>query len=112
MASISTGRPDTAAIRPFFRLRRDSTDILQGDAAGSRLLVTGGGGPTALIEIMTDTLTFLDAPNTTDPTTYRIMCGHNRVSNDNIYINRSADDSDVSNRPRGATTLIVMEVAG
>ncbi len=92
----------------LYRLVRDSTVIYAGDSAGSRALgfshqesqntngsINGGGN-------------FLDSPSTTSATTYKIQA----TSNNTIYINKTADDSDTLLRIRGASTITLMEIAG
>jgi len=92
----------------LYRLVRDSTVIYAGDSAGSRALgfshqesqntsgsINGGGN-------------FLDSPSTTSATTYKIQA----TSNNTIYINRTADDSDTLLRIRGASTITLMEISG
>ena len=57
-------------------------------------------------------LDYLDSPNTTSATTYKI-----RVSSldnqGNVYLNRGSDnDADSSNVARVASTITLMEIAG
>ena len=92
----------------LYRLVRDSTVIYAGDSAGSRGLgfshqesqnssgsINGGGN-------------FLDSPSTLSATTYKIQA----TSNNTIYINRTADDTDTLLRIRGASTITLMEISG
>jgi hypothetical protein len=98
-------------------LLRGATAIGIGDAAGSRIRVSGGGwsGDTSSAnaqgQMGTMVLSFLDSPNTTSSTTYSVDIG---VTNGTIFINRSQNDTDNTSllNARGASNIIVMEVAG
>ena len=91
----------------------ESDPLLRADAAGDRLRSHQGFYinednymPVALA------LDYLDSPNTTSATTYKI-----RVSSldnqGNVYLNRGSDnDADSSNVARVASTITLMEVAG
>tara|TARA_R100000655_G_scaffold69269_1_gene107493 strand:+ start:636 stop:1169 length:534 start_codon:yes stop_codon:yes gene_type:complete len=53
---------------------------------------------------------FLDTPNTTSATTYKLQA---RISSNNAgHINRTSVDSDNSNNARSASGITVMEIAG
>ena len=91
----------------------ESDPLLRADAAGNRLRAHQG------FYINTDSyipialaLDYLDSPNTTSATTYKI-----RVSSldnqGNVYLNRGSDnDADSSNVARVASTITLMEVTG
>ena len=53
----------------------------------------------------------LDSPNTTSAITYKARW-LKPYGSDPIYINRSHGDGDYYDRPRGASTITVMEVSG
>ena len=96
-----------------FILKRDSTEISLGDAAGSRRRVTAGGNaPVSAIEMNSSAINFLDSPATTSSITYSINIMNLRGSSDTVYVNRGVTDTDASNWPRGSSTITVMEVAG
>jgi len=99
-----------------FRLVRDSTAIFIGDSAGSRTR-----GFTSIrnydqmrFDMLSTTGIYLDSPNTTSSTTYKMqwfkpfdLDGNSNI----IYLNRSYEDNDSSQRVRGASSIILMEIA-
>ena len=96
----------SASTAAAIKLLRGSTDIFVGDAAGSRTPASVGSftpyGPTS-------SGIYLDSPNTTSATTYKIQLR----ANDNAaaaYINRSATDSDSALFSRTASSITVMEI--
>ena len=95
------------------RLMRDSTAIHIGDADSNRERVTGSiriiGNEKH--EMRTESATFLDSPNTTSATTYKIQWCSTFASG-NFYLNRSDTDSGSNNdRARAASSITVMEIA-
>ena len=95
------------------RLLRDSTAIHIGDADSNRERVTGSiriiGNEKH--EMRTESATFLDSPNTTSATTYKIQWCSTFASG-NFYLNRSDTDSGSNNdRARAASSITVMEIA-
>ena len=100
------GAGATAAAAVHARLMRDSTAIDIGDAASSRTQVTTGGICDSA-EIFSISANFLDSPATTSAVTYKVQIKTNGTT---IAINRSVDDSNISNRVRGASTITVLEV--
>jgi hypothetical protein len=98
---------------PIARILRDSTAIYVGDAAGSRALAlaqTGGGlftsdGGTGF----NVSAQFIDSPATTSSTTYKIQA--QQSSGGTVRIGAVGDDSDASNRPRMASSIVLMEIA-
>ena len=96
-----------------FRIFRGSTNIGSGDSAGSRYVVNTGFGANANLDqsLMNATGMWLDSPNTTSSTTYKIAMygGGTEII---CYVNRSRTDGNESDDPRGASQLVLMEVAG
>lgn len=95
------------------QLRRDSTVIYAGDAAGSRPLGFGQLYPNGgTVEIASMSVKFLDSPTTTSALTYTVYAGTDDASGI-AYINRSARDSDVGGGydTRTASSIILMEIA-
>lgn len=94
-------------------LMRDSTDLAIGDAASTRARATIGG--------LTDYdnghdmrpwhYTYLDSPNTTSQVTYKWQWNQPYHSQ-TMYLNRSYSDADNTYSARGASNIIVQEVAG
>ena len=94
---------------------RGSTAVGNGDAASNRLVCfadTRMAATTGQFEMGIYSGTYLDSPSTTSSTTYKIQW---RKPYDNgstpIYLNRSYDDSDNNDRPRGSSSITVMEIA-
>ena len=94
---------------------RGSTAVGNGDASSNRLVCftdTRFGGTPGQFEMGIYSGTYLDSPSTTSSTTYKIQW---RKPYDNgstpIYLNRSYDDSDNNDRPRGSSSITVMEIA-
>ena len=107
--------PDT--VGSTFTLRRGSTDICIGDAAGSRARVSS---QSLVFQNSTDSPTtsaaiFLDSPGTTSATTYRIMLHQMRSGTQTIFVNRSVTDPNGAGTQyygaRSASTLTLMEVS-
>ena len=94
-----------------YQLVRNSTAICIGDAAGSRLRLSGGiayiGGENNYTTISGS---FLDSPATTSATTYKVQVGKSL----SVYINRTQGNVDGSEiyRARTASTITVMEIKG
>jgi hypothetical protein len=92
-------------------IRRDSTDIFIGDAAGSRPRATfaqnnsGGNGSVAF------SMAYLDSPSTTSSISYSVNV---RSSNGTtVYVNRSVRDNDGSAFDgRTVSSIVAMEIAG
>ena len=94
----------------LLRILRNSTAINVGDTSGSRSSAfactqaanDGNNAPTPHAS-------FLDSPNTTSATTYKIQALSNAAT---IYVNRSPIDADANYSPRGCSTITVMEIKG
>lgn len=93
------------------KLKRGSTDICIGDAAGSRSRVsaTSGGATTAAIA-NSGSIMFLDSPATTSATTYKIFLQSTNSNNVTVYVNRSETDTDSTHFGRYASTITAFEV--
>jgi hypothetical protein len=91
------------------KLRRDTTDIYIGDAAGSRERVlamseTGTGN------ISRNTAVFLDSPSSAVSVTYSLQI-RNNVSGQTVYVNRTRSDTDSAVFGRVASSITAIEVA-
>jgi len=98
-----------------YKLVRDSTDICIGDAAGSRGRVSvhaqqcddnwlPNHSPTF-------TINYLDSPNTTSATTYKLQGKVQSDSSPSFLINRTDNDNDNDSGSRVASNITVMEIA-
>ena len=106
-----TGMGTSSVTRLQMRLVRDSTAISIGDAAGSRLQVSGN--ELYVLDndaLLGSTIFFLDSPATTSATTYKLQI-RNGNSAGTIYINRIPGDADAIVTPRGTSSITVMEIA-
>ena len=103
----------------YLTLRRGSTDINIGDAAGSR---TRGSIALQSATFWDDnsssnysmgqaSLNFLDSPATTSATTYGLYHADSNGTNA-LYVNRSRNDSDSNGYIRVSSTITLMEVSG
>ena len=99
-------------------LRRGSTNICIGDAAGSRIrgslaLQTStfwDDNSSSSYSMGQASLNFLDSPATTSATTYGLY--HADDASNALYVNRARTDSDNLNYIRVASTITLMEVSG
>ena len=104
----------TSSYFVYCYLVRGSTQIFKGDAAGSRPTPT-----VAQTQHMTANdiynfeavpFQFLDSPNTTSATTYKIQIRH--YTTGTWYVNRTHADRDLSgHEPRGTSVITLTEVA-
>ena len=99
-------------------LKRGSTSICAGDAAGSRNRATFNFGiPSTYDADQSDfgpgnlSITHLDSPATTSAVTYGLY--HADATGTNaLYINRAATDTDSGGYERTASSITVMEISG
>ena len=96
-------------------LVRGSTNIAVGGADGSRLVSTINHRPASTPYGLTTTplsYTFLDSPNTTSATTYKLQGTLGASYSSTFYVNRSESDTNADYGARITSTITVMEVAG
>ena len=92
------------------RLMRDSTAISVGDAAGSRLQVSGGSNYGNFgVTITPDSIFFLDSPATTSSVTYKVQI---QAYSSTAYVNRSGVDTSDPAYYRTVSSITVMEISG
>ena len=99
-----------------YQLVRDSTPICIGDAEGSRGRASvhaqesdGNALPNACGNY---TINYLDSPNTTSATTYKLQGRTQSTSSPYFLINRTNNNNDDDSGSRVASTITVWEVAG
>jgi len=101
----------TSASSFFYRLVRGATAISVGAAAGSRTRATGALGTrltgSAFI-LHSDTVVYLDSPNTTSATTYKVQ---GLTGAGTFYLNRRETDTDSSTSPRTVSSITLLEVS-
>jgi hypothetical protein len=78
------------------------------DAAGSR--ATGSAPLGSNTSGNTDSVQWVDSPNTTSAVTYKAV--FRRAAQGTVFVNRDESDSDSSSNRRYASEITVMEVAG
>lgn len=102
-----------AARRNLLSFFRDSTNISNPNAAGSRSPTFGGFFTQTSANgsaYQTVTITALDSPSTTSSVAYSVRT--RMEGGDTLYINRNVGDSDSGLYPRGVSTITVFEVQG
>lgn len=106
LASYQTGSSN-ANTNVAVQLVRGSTAICIGDAASNRTRASTNG----YTEFQgTFSLNFLDSPNTTSATTYKLQWYS--LGGSACYLNRvNFNDDDIAARPRTASTITVMEIS-
>ena len=106
----------TQAYSVYCWLVRGSTQILKGDTASNRPTVTiatsGEGGTAQDVYVMHPTpFSYLDSPNTTSATTYKIQI--RQYGSGAWYVNRTHSDRDNADyEARGTSVITLMEIAG
>jgi len=114
LATINGIASSTANSHVYFRITGGNAGTFVGDAAGDRTraasgmrMSTGFGTEATGLSFP---ITFLDAPNTTSPTTYQVEVSRFAGT---VAINAStpATDGDVVNQGRLATAIVAIEVA-
>lgn len=102
----------TNATADFYHLRlmRDSTAIAIGDAVGSRERITVGSGINNAVELQNRAIIFLDSPNTTSATTYKMQVKNtNGAAAGIFYLNRTSTDTD-GVYGRAVSSITVQEI--
>jgi len=106
---FSIGKWDISADQNAgLHLVRDSTEIGIATSTGNR------GAATIAVRVETDaagtaSFAFLDSPNTTSATTYKVQASSTNSAT--TYINRGNQDADVFTRYRAASSITAIEVA-
>jgi len=107
IAALSVGQAASNFVN--IRLTRSSSTLLQGDTAGSRTRVTTQANPGGAGVMAAANITYLDSPASTSAQTYAIEIASHTTGA--VYLNRSGTDTDAAGFSRGASTIILMEVA-
>ena len=98
----------------LFTLLRGSTQIYLGDASSSRSRAStfnsliGASGDS--VDMKSSQICFLDSPNTTSATTYKMQCKTQDTSN-YLTFNRSGGDGNANYSGRTPSSITVMEVS-
>jgi len=108
---ISVGSSDYLV---YCHIVRGSTQLLIGDVGGTRPRVTLSMTYSSGNEVYNCQplgFSYLDSPNTTSATTYKIQIRH--YTTNTWYVNRTHQDREYANlhEPRCASTIALMEIA-
>jgi hypothetical protein len=90
-----------------WRIMRDATSIVTGDASGSRISSSMADLQSDANAPASSSMTFLDAPATTSAITYKCQF---YVANGSFFLNRSNNDTNNAVNFRTASTITVMEI--
>lgn len=104
----------SAAATIHLRLLRGATSIGQGVASGNRLgdsLIWRPNGSQYNYDIGPLSSSFLDSPNTTNATTYKLQGTLGVTYTGTYYLNRTWGDDNFDYSGRTASTITVMEIA-
>jgi hypothetical protein len=100
----------------LLKLVRGSTDIFLADQSGSNRVRASGGihtthGVSQYTETYNVNVIFLDTPNTTNATTYKLQ-GLTQSSSQTFTWGRTSGSADDTNRASFPSSITVMEIAG
>ena len=95
----------------MINLVRGSTDIFKGNSSTSRVDCTVAAITQNSYECETYSHTFLDSPNTTSATTYKLTTATPHDSSYIIYVNRPINDTNYNYVANPVSSITVMEVA-
>ena len=111
-ATVS-GSQETEYASMMAILTRGGTAIGVGDAAGVRTPINGGtvARLTNSADIAEATVLYLDAPASTSALTYGIDILSSAGATRTMYVNRTVLDSNVEERPRSSSTIVLVEVS-
>tara|TARA_R100001198_G_C5167137_1_gene169654 strand:+ start:42 stop:611 length:570 start_codon:yes stop_codon:yes gene_type:complete len=104
------GSQNVATAGAMFSLFRDSTEILRGDASGVRQRATGSMNSYTNQYINGNTPVVLDEPSSTSALTYKVAVTADASTN--VFINSTSGDVNNQSYIRGASSIVVMEIAG
>ena len=106
--------PNRQATIPV-RLLRGSTEICHANDANNRARLTAGQSTNGTDDgnvAVTVSGNFLDSPNSTSQQTYKMQFFNIADASKTYVCNSTNDDGDVNNfRPRGTSTITVMEIS-
>ena len=111
-AMVNTGASNSSDATCLLKCLRDSTQIANGTASGSRISTTSGkgtdnqGGHTQLME----TVVWVDSPNSTSEITYKVQFAKRGTGGGTAYVGQSYDDSNDAEEQRTPCNLTLMEI--
>ena len=110
--NISMTNPDANASCSI-QLLRGGTILADanGDVASNRPRVLGTVPMQTVYESGTVGFSFVDSPSSTSSQTYGFRLHNNRGDTATICVNRTGDDADNAYSPRGASSVVLMEIS-
>jgi|TARA_A100001388_G_scaffold57536_1_gene39659 hypothetical protein len=108
LVMVEANSSTTGGNNAMFRLKRDSTTLSVGDAAGSRSQAAYQQRINDTNAALNGSITLLDSPSTTSSTTYQLQT---KVQGGTVDINRTAANTDGAAYARTICTITAMEVA-
>jgi hypothetical protein len=108
LVMVEANSSTTGGNNAMFRLKRDSTTLSVGDAAGSRSQAAYQQRINDSNAALNGSITLLDSPSTTSSTTYQLQT---KVQGGTVDINRTAANTDGAAYARTICTITAMEVA-
>lgn len=112
IAHLTSTCGDDRAI--YFKFTGGNTASFVGDTSGNRARVAGfyfSGNAAGSANGAPVTLMYLDSPSTTSATTYKVQ-GAPNFNSGSAFINYNPNETDNAFFPRGASSLIAIEVKG
>ncbi len=100
---------DAGSAAFMMKFTRNGTAIFVGDAASIRTSITWEGITPDDNVSQTGSYIYLDSPATTSAVTYQLQIKSS--DGPTIYVNRSVTDTDSPTRGRGASSIVLLEVA-
>ena len=95
----------------MINLLRGSTNIFRGDADGNRIQCTIAVATLAVYECKSYGTSYLDSPNTTSATTYKIQAATPYDPGYFIKVNMAHTDANANYLPRPTSQITLLEVA-
>ena len=108
LVMLEANSSTTGGNNAMFRLKRDSTTLSVGDAAGSRSQAAYQQRINDTNAALNGSITLLDSPSTTSSTTYKLQT---KVQGGTVDINRTAANTDGAAYARTMSTITAMEIA-
>ena len=108
LVMLEANSSTTGGNNAMFRLKRDSTTLSVGDAAGSRSQAAYQQRINDTNAALNGSITLLDSPSTTSSTTYQLQT---KVQGGTVDINRTAANTDGAAYARTICTITAMEIA-
>lgn len=110
MAQICYCRSNTGG---FFKVVGGNTATYVGDTATSAVRAVFGGYDTGGDSTThSGVIMYVDSPNTTSATTYKVQAQRAITSTTQLFVNRDTTAFEDGNHIRGASSIILMEIAG